>query len=113
VVKLATRGMNLRSIGHIRGLMLLLLLAGSEASGWILGGKRGGKDAPNERKVVQATLPPSTFVRIFALPSEEAKMGQVGSVQETSHLLELACTVKTSSNRPVHSENEGNYTLCA
>ena len=67
-------------IGHMRSLLLLLLLVGGEAHGWILGGKRGGRDAPKERQkdaVGPAKLPPSTFVRIFALPSDEAKMAQV------------------------------------
>jgi len=72
--------MNRDSIGYMRSLLLLLLLVGGESHGWILGGKKGGKDAPTERKkVTQAKLPPSTFVRIFALPSDEAKMAQVCS----------------------------------
>ncbi len=68
------------AIACMRSLLLLLLLVGGEANGWILGGKKGGKDAPGgKKKVVQASLPPSAFVRIFALPSEEAKMAQVRS----------------------------------
>lgn len=62
----------------LRGVLLLFLLATSCA--WVLKGKKGGKDAPQERvpkTKVQASLPPTTFLRIFALPSEEAKMAQV------------------------------------
>ena len=60
--------------------MLLALLASAQC--WVLGGKKGGKDAPvqwRNKPKVQTKLPPTTFVRIFALPSEEAKMAQVPS----------------------------------
>ena len=62
----------------LQSVLLLILLASAHA--WVLGGKKGGKDAPGERNVkikAPTRLPPTSFVRIFALPSEEAKLAQV------------------------------------
>lgn len=65
----------------LRGVLLLFLLATSCA--WVLKGKKGGKDTHLEHagkaKALPA-LPPTTFLRIFALPSEEAKMAQVSFI---------------------------------
>lgn len=68
---------------NLRVLLLFALLVSSQC--WVLGGKKGSKDATLERSShtknlhsnVQPKLPPTSFVRIFALPSEEAKMAQV------------------------------------
>ena len=74
----------------LRYLVLIALLA--SAHSWVLGGKKGGKDAPvqwRNKPKTQTKLPPTTFVRIFALPSEEAKMAQVRSSNVHDHIVAI------------------------
>lgn len=63
---------------QLRVLLLLLLLATASCIGF--GRQNPRKDASKEGKSKPVTahkLPPSTFVRIFALPSFEGKVAQV------------------------------------